>query len=205
MKKYLFCLIQILAVHQVFAQGSYIDNNNVKLKKTEQALAFVINQSIYIVEAFFIKTNDFYYIKEDDQTYWRTFMKVTKVIRGSNLNVGDTIISIWRQEYKGEGPDDIGMSHSAEPRLWYVKNSTSCLFLTTSKFPTEPVPDQWSHLLKTTYIPSSIGYFAAIYDSYMGFREAKVAVSVEGLYFNYRSEWYDYLRKFKNINLPKKH
>ena len=74
---------------------------------------------------------------------------------------------------------------------------TSCLFLKDSEYPAESVPDEWSQYKHTTYVPSSIGYFAALYNS-----NGEPAVGIDGLYFNDRWDWYQYLRQFPDLNVP---
>ena len=193
-------MIMMLSINQVFAQISYVKNDSAKFKKAEMALSSVITQSNYIIETVGLTLN-YYYIAEDDQTYWRTIMRITRVLRGTNVQVGDTIISIWKQKDKGKGIDEYSVRHhgSGEPRLWYDKKSTSCIFLTDSKYPAEPVADEWSRFKHTTYIPSSIGYFAALYVDENGHRR----VSFEsGIRFSRMTDWYNFLKQFPNVNAP---
>ena len=129
-------------------------------------------------------------------------MKVTKVIRGSNIVVGDTIASIWKLEYKGKGAR-LTDRYSNAPDLWQSKGSTCCIFLTESKFPVELNPDQWSRFKKFAFINSEIGYFAAQYDVLTN-APGQVDVYIAGGEITYRyDEWYAYLRTFRNIHLPK--
>ena len=199
MKKYIFWLMLTILIRPVFAQIGYISDDSLEFNRAEQALKTVIDQSKYIIEARGL-TGDYYYIQEDDQTYYRTLMKVIKVLRGANIQLGDTIIGIWKQEYKGKGPPEIPPSHSTAPRLWYQSGkSTSCLFLTDSKFPAETFADEWSQFKHTTYFPSSIGYFAALFIDENGHRR----VSFEsGIRFKSMADWYDYLSQFPDVKVP---
>ena len=160
-----------------FAQVSYISDDSLEFNRAEQALKTVIEQSKYIFEATGIAYN-YYYIEADDQTYYRTIMKVKKAIKGADIHIGDTIISIWKQEIKGKGPPELRILHSSKPILTLANNSTSCLFLKDNEYPAESVPDEWSQYKHTTYVPSSIGYFAALYNS-----NGEPAVGIDGLYF----------------------
>ena len=198
MKKYFIVLLFILNTFRIFAQSQDFYNDSIQQIQAKDALKKVIDESKYIVEAMAIEGGDYYYILEDDQTYYRALVKVTKIIRGTNISVGDTIIAIWKQKYKGKGPYEIYVNWG-EPRLWYAKNSTSCLFLTDSKYPIEPVADEWSRFKHTTYIPSSIGYFAALYVDENGHRR----VSFEsGIRFSRMTDWYNFLKQFPNVNAP---
>ena len=196
MKKSIICLIFMLIVFRLNSQAT----SSVPLDSAtaKAALNAVIKQAKYIIEArWIVKTGDYYYIENENQSYWRTMMKVTKVIRGSKIAVGDTIISIWKQDYKGNGPDG-RRGPSSAPHIWHQPGiSTSCLFLIDNNFPFEPFPDKWSTFIHTTYIRSKTGYFAALYtDSYP-------AVKIPGFSFKFFYEWYAYLKTFRKIKLPR--
>ncbi len=199
MKKYIFSLLLIIGTCQAFAQPRFYTDDEILFNKTLNVLKDVINKSQYIVEGISIG-GDYYYIPEEDQTYFRTFIKVNKVLRGISISQGDTIVGVFPQYAKGQGIQLLP-SHSEGPRLWYRYGySESCLFFTDNKFTCEPRADEWSHFKKITYIDSELGYLGAFYDGTV--KGKSIAVSVEGILFNNKKDWYNYLKQYPDIKVP---
>ena len=200
MQKHLLIVILFASTVAAHSQPRFTHPTDTLLFKQHfSALKNAIDSSTYIVEAKFIK-GDYYYIKQENQTYFRTFIKVNKVMRGASIADGDTITCIWKQEGNGEGPFTLASPHSAIPLLWYdEKRTESCLFLTDSKFATETEADKWSHYKKVTYVPTNVGYFAALYDAIY---DAKIGVFIKGILFDKKSDWYTYLKQYPGIKVP---
>ena len=209
MQKWVFTFLSVISVLNSFAQPTFISKDDSLFKKTLRAIDNVIKESKYIIEGtpadieFYPIASDFYYIGEENQSYFETPIRVTKILKGKGISVGDTIIGIYKQYTPGYGRQD-PPSGSIVFRLWYHELSTSCFFLVDNHFPKEPKPNRWSKFKKVTYINSEIGYFEALYNLYYATLRHQIPVSVEGVLFNSQSDWYNYLKQYPDIKVPEK-
>ncbi len=199
MKKYIIILLCFVSTANTYGQARFVVVNDSLLKKTLAVLETVINKSQYIIESNFAIGSDYYYIVEDNQLYFRTFIKVKNVLRGTDISEGDTIVAIWKQYGKGNRPTELPAEDIALPAPWSQQKTESCLFLIENTFPNESNPDKWSNFKKVNFLHCESGYPSAHYDTFLA---EKIPVQIMGVIFNKRSEWYNYLKQYPDIKVP---
>ena len=202
MKKYIYILIIFTLVSSTaFSQIIFPENRNFTAVQSKKSLDFLIKKAHYIFDASPISVSENYYVKEENQIYFRWLVKVNFVYKGKDIHVGDTIINIFKQGGKGDKARIIS-GNSYLPLIFPLtaNNATkeSCLLLTESVYP-KKINDEWDGIKQMAFINTDLGYFAGNYD--MEFNTT-IAVSFPGMSFLKRSDWYDYLKKFPGIKVP---
>ena len=207
MKKLILIFTLIVTFNQLNAQATFSIDNERLFKQAKQNIKSVIRQSNYIVEGVQASENyapmncEYYYIPEENQSYYMVPIKIVSVFRGDNIFPGDTIIGIYKPYAKGKGDNWTRTSEDIIFRPWYYLQSTTCFFLSNNIYPIIPNTNLLSNYKPVNFIGSENDSFQALYIDENGKRR----VSFEtGLRFNSLKEWYHFLKTFPEIhNLPK--
>ena len=206
MKKYIYILIIFTLVSSTaFSQIIFTENKHYTDEQLKKSLDSLIKKAHYIFDASLVILNgnlgDSYYVKEENQIYFRWLVKVNFVYKGKDIHVGDTIINIFKQGGKGDKARIIN-GNSYLPLIFPLtaNNATkeSCLLLTESAYP-KKINDELAGKKQMEFIKTDLGYFAGNYDMEYN---PPIAVSFPIAYCLKRSDWYDYLKKFPGIKVP---
>ena len=202
MKKYI-CLFTIVVLTSCisYSQIKFIENKKYTKEFLKKSLDDLIKNAKYIFDASLIQFSDIYYIKDEDQTYYRSFVKVNFVYKGRGIQKGDTVLYVWKQSGRGEGV--FVTDHDNRPRIFpniAGDPKESCLLLEESKYPRK-ANDKWADKKQLAFIKTEIGYFGGNYN--IRTENPPIAISFRGIEFMKRIDWYNYLKQFPGIKVPK--